>query len=117
LIVSAAASSRCSQLSITRRRSRDQRYRETTSSIEAPSPGRNPQVSAMVDIMKFGFVTGANSTSQAPSGRPDTADLAASTASLVFPVPPTPVSDTSRWVSRSDRNSSSCRVRPMNDVR
>ncbi len=63
-----------------------------------------------------GSATGANSTSQTPSGKDSMRVRAVSTASLVFPTPPVPVSVTNRRSSKSARSASIFRSRPRKDV-
>ena len=108
----------CSKLS-----SRSSRRFSRTCSFKASSTGRlptsrTPTVCAIVETTSAGSLIGASSTKKTPSSYAWISSAATCTPSLVLPVPPGPVSVTSRT---SSRLSSPCRVptsrcRPINGV-
>jgi hypothetical protein len=112
-----AAPSRCSTLSSTSRRCLSRRWARTAS-LALVARSCRPSVVAMLAATRAGSLTGAKATIAAPSRNEPAARPAASIASRVFPVPPTPVSVTSRTSPRSRMSSSLSRSasRPISGV-
>src|ERR1044071_423621 len=113
----AAASSRCSQVSrhtsIRRRLSRAARVRTRS----PPGSRRTRRAVAVVRAIRSGSVTEPRSTSQKPSGHRSAILLPNCTASRVLPLPPAPVSVTSRRAMTSRSISSSSESRPILQTR
>ena len=97
----AAASSTCSQLSTTSK-SRCPATASATVSISAALPcGVIPSAVAMAAVTADGSPIGASSIIHTPSGNSPASSAPTSSASLVLPTPPTPLSVTSRPDCRS----------------
>ena len=106
---------RCSRLSTTAKtRPRPSRARATVAIGTSPCSSSMPSRVAIVGTTSEASATGARST----NGAPPSAVLAAS-ARLVFPVPPGPVSVTSRMSSRRSKAviAVSSRARPISSPR
>ena len=112
---SATVSSRCSQLSNTRRTSLPARNRATLRG-SAPLANDRPIVAPITSPTRAGSVTGASSTKNTPSPTPPTSSAATASVSLVLPHPPTPVRVTRRCDSRSSTTRSTSSSRPMSGV-
>ena len=112
---SGAASRRCSALSSTRRSSRSRRVSTRASTGRAPGAARASSARAIVPATSSGSCTEASGTNAAPFANPAVALCAAASASRVSPVPPAPLSTSSRTSSRhtSSWTSASSRVRPI----
>ena len=106
---SAAASSRCSQLSRITSRRRPRRASTTLSTRDRPSWGRIDRMAATACATAAGSATGASSHNHTPSGNLSATIPPASSARRVLPTPPTPVSVISRrsGTSAARRSSSS----------
>jgi hypothetical protein len=112
MIASPQASSRCSQLSRTRRILRSPMNRSTVSIGDRPGWSGRPMVRATVTGTTTGSATGAKSTYHTASWNSLTNWPESSTARRVLPAPPVPVSVTNRFSSSSRCISSICPARP-----
>ena len=113
---SAAAPIRCSQLSTSNRRSFSRRKSVTTSISGWPGESGIPSARATSGRTMLGSLSGASSTSHVPSAKRPATSPATWTMRRVLPVPPTPTSDTSRFVSSREPIAATSRSRPMNEV-
>ena len=111
----AAALNTCSQLSTTSS-SRRPASASATVSINAASPcGVMPSAVAMAAGTDDGSPTGASSTIHTPSGSSPASSAPTSTASLVLPTPPTPLSVTNRFDRTRSATSATRSSRPTNE--
>ena len=95
-IMSAAASSTCSQLSNTNNRTLPSNAAATLSLTLLPGCWVMPSTAATASGTAAGSVTAASSNNQTPSGNSSASRAATSVARRVLPTPPTPVNVTNR---------------------
>ena len=114
--ISVAAARTCSRLSRTRSACFDASSVPRTSIGERLGSSPIPMARAIAGITSVESVMVPRGTNQVPSGYSSTSDAATWSASRVLPVPPGPVSVTSRELATSVRVSSSSRSRPTNEV-
>ena len=112
-IRSPAASSTCSQLSMTSSRTLPSSAVATDSLTLLPGCWVMPRIAATASGTAAGSPTGASSKSQTPSGNSSARRVATSVARRVLPTPPTPVKVTSRCDFSSVATASSADSRPM----
>ena len=110
-------STSCSRLSSTSNTSRSARCRRRPLARSRPGASRTLSTPAIAEVTSVGSVSGLRSTKNTPSGNRSSCLEAVSSASLVFPVPPGPVSVSSRVSPRSRSMSPIARARPTNEVR
>ena len=111
--IAAAASSTCSQLSITISRRRPAKAIAKLSLTVNPACGVTPRAVATAAGTAAGSPTGASSTSHTPSANCGVRSAATWSASRVLPTPPTPVNVTNRWVCIKSVSSLTSASRPM----
>ncbi len=109
---SAAASSRCSQLSNTRSRTLPSSAAATDSVRVLPGCWVMPSTAATASGTAAGSVTAASSKSHTPSGNSSVSCAATSSASRVLPTPPTPVKVTSRCARSAVFDLTDLRIAP-----
>ena len=116
-VTTGAASSTCSKLSSSSRRRRRRRSSSRACRTGRSQPSsRIPSVAAIVGTTRAGSLTGARSTKNVPSANsPDNA-AATSSARRVFPVPPGPVTVSSRVVASNAVTSATSDSRPTKEV-
>ena len=112
-IRSAAASTTCSQLSKTRRRTLPSKVAATDSLIVMPGCCVMPSTAATASGTAAGSATEASSKTQTPSGNSSARTPATSSANRVLPTPPTPANVTSRCDRIADATSSTSSSRPI----
>ena len=113
----AHATTRCSQLSRSSNRRRSRSQASSVSSIDRPPTARIPSVVAIAWGTRVSSWSDARFTSHTPSGNAPASSAARRSARRVLPVPPVPVSVTSRLAPSSLRTASSSPSRPTNEVR
>lgn len=113
-IRSAAASSTCSQLSITNRRTRPSGAPATDSLTDVSACRVTPSTVATASGRAARSLIAASSNTQMPSGNSSSSCAATASARRVLPTPPTPVSVTSRWALTAAWISARSDSRPIN---
>ena len=113
---SGPASVTCSKLSSTSRTRPAPTSSASTSIDGFVAFSASPTVRAIVGVTNAGSRTASRATNQTPSGKSSAAVAATWSERRVFPVPPGPVSDSSRVPRSSSPASASSRSRPTNVV-
>ena len=108
----AQASRRCSQLSSTSSRRLGRSASVSVATSGRPGSSRTPTAAATAWGTRAGSARAPSSASHTPSGWASRASAATWSARRVLPVPPGPVSVSSRVASRSRRTSACSRSRP-----
>ncbi len=85
----------------------------TRSGDSAPARSVTPRATATVTGTSPGSASGASSATQTPSAQSGSSRRATSSPSRVLPMPPAPISVTSRWIPSSSVTSVSAAARPI----